>query len=454
MDFLPRELWLEVFDFLRGPAHDPSFPHFQAIPVKDIKNLLLVSRRFNQLAEPAIYESFTLNSRNAIKTDQSAGIMQRLYAKPIRMTWVKYLFVDLWTERSTDFPSHKVSELLPRLTELRGLRMVYFRGQSEIVPVVCSLNSLQHLYIDRVNLSGGPTSPVQGNISSIQGLANLQSLSLYNRQTADSPFHLIALLPNITELRLSIPNAEILWSITNQAQATPYRFDKLRIFESYEPLQPRLFEQLYSFLGLCPKLRVLSLNPSTAIQSPTPEPLLPFPSTSIPLLESFTGSLKVAEAIIPGRPVHEIHILLAPKDWRHITEEHLETLGSGTVPVRHLHLETYLWLKDWLKSVSGTFGAVEEFDLRFWADHFGTVAKYPMDELKHFQKLRRLRIRKGAGSAFTGDTQSIPVSEPESVQRKFLQDLDKSGLYPLLEEVEISGRNEWVKQEGQWIHRV
>lgn len=454
MHFLPRELWLEVFDFLRGPAHDPSFPHFQALPVKYIKSLLLVSRYFHQLAEPAIYESFTLNSRNAIKTDQSAGIMQRLYAKPIRMTWVKYLFVDLWTERSTDFPSHKVSELLPRLTELKGLRLVYFKGQSEIFPIVCGLNHLIHLYVDRVTLSGDPNDPAVGDISSVQGLANLQSLSLFNRQTADSPFHIIALLPNLTELRLSIPNATHLWAITNQAQASPYRFENLRIFESYEPLQPGSFEQLYSFLGSCPKLRVLSLNPSTAVQSPTPEPMLTFPSTSIPLLESFTGSLKVAEAIIPGRPVHEIHILLAPKDWRHITDDHLETLASGTVPVQHLHLETYLWLESWLKSVSQTFEAVEEFDLRFWADHFGTVAKYPMNELKHFKKLRRLRIRKGAGSAFTGDTQAVPAPEPENVQRKFLQDLDKGGLYPLLEEVEISGRNEWVKREGQWIHRV
>ncbi|KAG8891507.1 hypothetical protein FRC00_013586, partial [Tulasnella sp. 408] len=337
---------------------------------------------------------------------------------------------------------------------LRGLRLVYFRGQSELFPVVCGLNHLQHLYIDRVNLTGGPNNPAAPNISSVQGLKDLRSLSLFNRQTADSPFHIIALLPNLRELRLSVPNASLLWSITNQAQATPYRFENLRVFESYEPLQPRLFEQLYSFLGLCPKLRALSLNPSTAVQSPTPEPLLPFPSTSIPLLESFSGSLKVAEAIIPGRPVHELHILLAPKDWRHITEDHLETLASGTVPVRHLHLETYLWLKDWLESVSRTFGAVEEFDLRFWADHFGTVAKYPMDELKHFKNLRRLRIRKGAGSAFTGDAQAIPASEPETVQRKFLQDLDKGGLYPLLEEVEISGRDEWVKREGQWIHRA
>lgn len=76
-----------------------------------------------------------------------------------------------------------------------------------------------------------------------------------------------------------------------------------------------------------------------------------------------------------------------------------------------------------------------------------------MQELKHFKNLRRLRIRKGAGSAFSGETQAVPVSEPEVVQRKFLQDLDKSGLYPLLEEVEISGRDEWVKREGQWIHR-
>lgn len=376
MESLPKELWLEVFDFLRCPPHDPSFPHFQALPVKDIKSLLLVSRRFHQLAEPAIYESFTLNSRNAMKTDNSAGIMQRLYAKPIRMTWVKYLFVDLWTERSTDAPSHKVSELLPRLTELKGLRLVYFRGQSELFPVVCGLGHLQHLYIDRVNLTGGPNDPPLADIASVQGLKDLQSLSLFNRQTADSPFHIIALLPTLRELRLSVPNASLLWSITNQAQATPYRFENLRIFESYEPLQPRLFEQLYSFLGLCPKLRVLSLNPSTAVQSPTPEPMLPFPSTSIPLLESFSGSLKVAEAIIPGRPVHELHILLAPKDWRHITDDHLETLAGGTVPVRHLHLETYLWLKDWLKSVSRTFEAVEEFDLRFWTDHFG-VSRRP-----------------------------------------------------------------------------
>ncbi|KAG8983457.1 hypothetical protein FRB90_006024, partial [Tulasnella sp. 427] len=368
MESLPQELWLEIVDLLRSPHPDPTFPHYYPLPIKNIKSLVLVSRYFNQVVEPALYESITVNNRNELKKTPSLDAMQRLYAKPVRMTWVKYLFMDLWTEK----PDQSMCKLLPYLTELKSLRVIFSHAPAELFHAVCSLQHLRYLYIDRLTLDESLNDPDKVDVSSIQGLPSLRSLSLYNRHKADSPFHAFAIRPNVKELRISIPNAQLLCSITKQVESgEPSRFENLRVLESYEPLQPDQLEQLYCFMNLCPNLRSFSLNPATGVQSPTFELQVSFPPTAAPLLESFSGSLKVAQAIVPGRPVQEIHIILTPKDWRHITDDHLQTLASGSVPVRHLHLETYLWLKDWLRSVSNIFPEVEEFDLRFWMEHFG-----------------------------------------------------------------------------------
>jgi len=127
----------------------------------------------------------------------------------------------------------------------------------------------------------------------------------------------LANMPNLLSLSLFLdPRAS--WIL---ADASPHRLSYFASSFSFD-------SHLASFLHRTPRLVELSIDP------PCYEPAALNPA-ALPLLSQFTGSSQLAQALVPGRPVHSIHL-----NDGDLTEAVAETLAKSTAPIQLLIAET------------------------------------------------------------------------------------------------------------------
>ncbi|KJA24504.1 hypothetical protein HYPSUDRAFT_183483 [Hypholoma sublateritium FD-334 SS-4] len=122
----------------------------------------------------------------------------------------------------------------------------------------------------------------------------------------------LAHMSELTELDISLDQAAS-WVLRTPAQPA---FARLRRFSSSFQLD----HNVVHFLGKTPALLQLHID-SLA------EPLR-LPDTALPRLAQFTGSALAAHALVPGRPVQDIHLTSGD-----LTEDLAESLAQSTAPV-------------------------------------------------------------------------------------------------------------------------
>jgi len=167
------------------------------------------------------------------------------------------------------------------------------------------------------------------------------SLTLHGEHSAEF-YHLLMLaLAGMTELEslnllIGPDNGWILKGCNNEVIEYP----RLRHFSCSFPFD----QNVTDFLQRTPNVIELELHTTTA----PPSYVLPhFPSTSLPLLSHFQGPSRVAELIVPGRPLQALYLSSGVLD-----QSLLSRLARSTSPIILLDAITNTTLVSYLEAVA------------------------------------------------------------------------------------------------------
>ncbi|KAG8906152.1 hypothetical protein FRB99_007466 [Tulasnella sp. 403] len=390
---LPTELWIFIFELLRH-LELPLLPcqEFTSTDTS-LRNVTATSRLFYALATPLRYQAFCLAIHNGCYTKATQQRLSVLNARPRIYNWVKYLHLSVtfppqyraFSEFVLRHQVHSLSQdVSSHFTRMHALTHVAFSGFRITHPMYSHLYRLPSLTHIRLHNPLRPLEPFTFYQPQTLPITSLVLAEFDLQPSTNLPLS-IALLARSPKLQhLTFQGLTIHASITNALSASPsFVFANLTALALAEPFHDTELADFFAFLRLCPFVTHLSITNRRHISHYSPL-LLQIPTDILPLLLNYDGPLRLAVALIPGRPVHSICISTRGLYPTQLTPSHFSALALTNASVTSLSLEIWGWLDDYPCYIAHAFPNLLALSIQFYS---GTSTP-SLEPLSHLPFLR------------------------------------------------------------------
>lgn len=376
---------MQVFDRLRcTPPQEPEYTYTHTIfrppripSVNDKTSLLdvvLVCRRFHDLALPLLYEHLELPLATGF--DAEGCLHQTLLNQPKARTWVKYVTLN---EVPHNFDSRRdpldlnpgperkqVEEIFVLLKHIHGLRSTSTILRGRLLDYICQLDGLDVLSLEHSPAIWPRINPP----ATITPLA-VKHLELSGGSRSNYPRSFSNLIMNCHLRSLTLNG----FAMVGFGELIPM-----------DGIFPEL-RHLYVDFGIDGNslLRLLKLSPNlqhfTHIQDLDDVAAMAslISADVIPRLEEYHGSSEFALNLIPGRPIRSLKMVFIDR-LHYDDDSHIQRLTQGAVPL------TCLWWTSWcpgiMRRLANAFPELRE--LRFKLDRNLGVSAFCLSRLLIF----------------------------------------------------------------------
>jgi hypothetical protein len=374
LDILPSELWIHVFIILRTLDREYVLDMFHSRPdygrpqVKNysILQLNLTCKYFHQLVEPILYERMAFCGSTERSLTRARGLAQLILDRVESRGWVQEVLLDRWVPHIAEQPPEVLNSVFGMVSSafllLGNVRRLQVNHTQLTFPMYCHVYNLAwldhflcwNISIDEQSRASSPTTLPPTN--SLQ----ITHLTIYNMHFGAQDAHSIDSIVRLSmspRLNFLHPSRSVLLQIFELG--TRHSFGTLRTLELSERLQEDKLGLFFGFLSECPGLRTLRVSTT---QHSVPCSL---PPTTCPELQSYHGSYELACILVSGRPLTRIHCS-TPRGTG-LTQEFLEPLKYGALPLLDLDVSLVRWVENSFCSIANAFPKLRQ--LRVWYDN-------------------------------------------------------------------------------------
>lgn len=369
---------------IRRAAHtDLNSPNSEYSRLKAIS---MTSHLFRILTQPLLFERIRLIGKVREALFVAKQLHNMFTSREDSARWIQHLSIHCDTPAfapSGGFVSDNtkeqeeladlVAKLLPRMHNLRNLGVEQLKLPLIVYSQLYQLPRLKAVsfgwaVFDQVHV--GTLSDLDVNSLTISDLTIPRPFSTAIGTFAPPSIYRLARSPYLRSLCTSTITAEELPHIIGTSNTCLMALTTLIVNESSSPFAP-----LVSLAPNCPNLHTLSLGVSSAFRffrfGLAPAVNLP-PSISSdvwPLLGKFSGCLRVAQLLVPGRPVENIKImggLDAVDEW---DRRSLFPLGQGSTAVKEFAMAEMPWREDGIEDIAAVLPDLETLEITFKGEH-------------------------------------------------------------------------------------
>lgn len=341
-----------------------------------MKALTLTNKRLCSLAQPVLFERVRLCGRVREALFVARKLEKMFNSRAGSDTWVHHLFM-FWDPLSLNGPPSPAEvQGMQQLEEIAASFLTRFRNiQSlHIEQVKLSFRAYSQLFLlprlKKVCVRGVSIIRQPGDVQPNSDSLNISDLSVLRRLGPSSAVRLMD--PSIAKLAQSPKLKSLrLWSLVPQSVrdilgSNPLTLTNLTELEVSNPQSP--FDSLMSLAPYCPNLLKLSLGSNiTRIAPGNPNAVSSLPPTVSPevwpLLQDVRGWLKVAQLLVPGRPIMKLRITEEMDSNEQWDRTSLIPLARGSAVVKELALKQMLWRDEAVDEIAGLFPELELLEI-------------------------------------------------------------------------------------------
>lgn len=303
--FLPLELWLETFVHLYVAPQWKLFTTIEDIrpDLRSFRSLVLVSREFKLLAEPLLYEWFSL--RNEYVESPGQRLAPKLKIYPEKVAFIKYMSIEGMYGARHEFNQEITDLLTPdfcqRLTNLKALRLHSTHITTHTVSTLIQLPSLQIWESHFLQFTDDPMA-LRFDPSTLNLTHLLLRTALYNSKGeepcsyGEEELVQMALSPPLQVLDMTCSTITPDSMIQRIKNPPPNAFKSLHKLKVELPFDLTVF---HDFARHCPNVTYAELEDFLPEDAPRP----PLPQGLLPKMRVFHSTPGLVPVFVPGRPV-------------------------------------------------------------------------------------------------------------------------------------------------------
>lgn len=358
---LPLELWVATFDIVRAEGDIAVTKLIRTPPpdTKTLREIVQVSRTFQALAEPFLWERVKLDGGlYRFPPDRVLRTLGLLNKNPDRKKWIKYLTLEKWNFTTpVDIKvaeSQSVWNAFLELPNLIALRVFHTVAPPELFTHLETLPKLRAFSTFAFQVE--PSS--EASHGAPDTYPNIRTVILRGVRGNSEPMVKAVVHPGLERLLHGSSFASFV-----HTQMSLHTFDQLREYHMVEPsiLDLRKFFDVALALPILTHLRI---DMKRRRPSPDEQKALYLKHLALPTLTYLSGPLWLLTRLVPGRPVEGIAVRHLGISINSDEKELFKQLASGSTPVKSLSLEASSWIHLELGDVSELFPALEDLTLR------------------------------------------------------------------------------------------